>query len=53
MLPIFQKRFVQELRDFRENPEVGALVLVLENADVSPSEQWNKIMTGQWDPFSP
>jgi hypothetical protein len=33
------------------NPEVGALVLllVLENADVSPSELWNKIRTGQSD----
>jgi hypothetical protein len=25
------------------NAEVGALVLVLANADVSPSELWNKI----------
>jgi hypothetical protein len=28
-------------------------VLVLENADVSPSELWNKIMTGNRIPFSP
>jgi hypothetical protein len=43
------------LRQFQinANPEVAALVLVLENADASPSELWNKIMTGNRIPFSP
>jgi hypothetical protein len=30
---------------------VLVLLLVLENANVSPSEWWNKMITGESDPF--